>query len=63
MLRTAYETAYRPSFTDDASVVEAAGYRVALSEGDSRNIKITAPADLIIAEALLRAEENATKIR
>lgn len=55
LLRDAYAKA--PSdegFTDDASVMEAAGYRnLRLVEGDSDNIKITNPHDLAIAEAIL----------
>lgn len=39
-------------FTDDASVVEAAGHTLHFFEGDRKNIKITTPADLLIAEAL-----------
>ncbi|MDE6394947.1 MAG: 2-C-methyl-D-erythritol 4-phosphate cytidylyltransferase, partial [Duncaniella sp.] len=36
-----------PTFTDDASVVEAAGYGpLALVEGDVANIKVTNPGDL-----------------
>ncbi|ASS76949.1 2-C-methyl-D-erythritol 4-phosphate cytidylyltransferase [Tumebacillus algifaecis] len=38
--------------TDDASLVEWAGYPVLLIEGNYTNIKITTPDDLIIAEAL-----------
>ena len=40
--------------TDDASLVEAAGGKVVLVEGDARNLKITTPLDLSIAEALCR---------
>ena len=39
--------------TDDATLVEAAGGTVALVAGDSRNLKITKPHDLAVAEALL----------
>jgi 2-C-methyl-D-erythritol 4-phosphate cytidylyltransferase len=39
-------------FTDDASVVEAAGYALHFFEGERLNIKITTPHDLITAEAL-----------
>ena len=54
MLKIAYELPYRPSFTDDASVMEAAGFvNLAVCEGDVNNIKITNPRDLTIAEALL----------
>lgn len=44
----------RPDFTDDASVMEAAGFsRLLLSEGDTRNIKVTNPGDMAIAEMYL----------
>lgn len=51
------------SFTDDASVAEAAGYAVGTFDGDYRNIKITNPADIVIAELfskMIADEENAT---
>ena len=38
--------------TDDATVVDDL-CRVALVEGDYRNLKITTPEDLLLAEALL----------
>lgn len=44
------------SFTDDASVMEAAGFTVKAIIGSSKNIKITTPDDLIIAEALLKGD-------
>jgi 2-C-methyl-D-erythritol 4-phosphate cytidylyltransferase len=40
--------------TDDAALVEKAGFKVKLYAGDERNIKITTPNDLAIAEALLK---------
>ena len=54
-LREAYEkaTETRILVTDDASLVEAAGYPVHIVEGDDRNIKITSPLDLKIAEVLI----------
>ncbi|WMN05964.1 2-C-methyl-D-erythritol 4-phosphate cytidylyltransferase [Marivirga arenosa] len=53
LLKSAYNTEFKNHFTDDASVVEAYGKDVSLIEGDYRNIKITTPEDLVIAEALL----------
>ena len=53
ILKQAYWQDYSESFTDDASVVEAAGYAVALVSGSRNNIKITTPSDLVIAETLL----------
>ena len=53
LLKAAYEQPYTPLFTDDASVVEAMGVPVALTEGNRENIKITTPFDLKVASALL----------
>jgi 2-C-methyl-D-erythritol 4-phosphate cytidylyltransferase len=39
--------------TDDAALVERGGGRVRIVNGDYRNIKITTPEDLILAEAFL----------
>lgn len=43
--------------TDDCSICEAAGFPVYIVEGSYRNLKITTPEDVIMAEALL-AREN-----
>src|SRR5467141_4727909 len=40
--------------TDEAGAVEALGYKPKLVEGSTRNLKITFPSDLKIAEGLLR---------
>ena len=40
--------------TDDASLVEAAGGRVVVVDGDPANVKITTPIDLALAEVLCR---------
>ena len=53
VLKTAYRQPFRPSFTDDASVVEAAGYPVKLVPGERFNIKVTTPDDLSLAASLL----------
>ena len=44
--------------TDDATLVEAAGGTVTMVAGDSRNLKITEPHDLALAEVLLSAGEG-----
>jgi 2-C-methyl-D-erythritol 4-phosphate cytidylyltransferase len=54
VLRKAYEQEYCNDFTDDASVVESAGYKVSLVQGNVENIKVTTPADLIFAEAIIK---------
>lgn len=53
LLKRSYGQPYCDAFTDDASVVEAAGHSVTLVEGNRENIKITTPFDLAIAETLL----------
>ncbi len=53
LILPAYQTPYREVFTDDASVLEAAGHKIHLVEGEVNNIKITTPLDLAIAEKLL----------
>lgn len=54
VLLKAYEQEYQASFTDDASLLEAMGIQPHLTAGDPRNIKITLPTDISIAEALFR---------
>ena len=54
MLKKAYLQEFRTSFTDDASVVEHAGVAIHLVEGDPKNIKITYPEDLALAEVFLK---------
>ncbi|HWS99040.1 MAG TPA: 2-C-methyl-D-erythritol 4-phosphate cytidylyltransferase [Pyrinomonadaceae bacterium] len=55
LLRRAYEQ--RPELvsaaTDDSSLVEALGAIVSIVEGDARNIKITRPEDIALAEIIL----------
>jgi 2-C-methyl-D-erythritol 4-phosphate cytidylyltransferase len=53
-LKKAYEQPYRNGFTDDASVVEMAGYEIQLIEGERENLKITYPIDLELASLLLQ---------
>jgi 2-C-methyl-D-erythritol 4-phosphate cytidylyltransferase len=54
ILKKAYEQSYQDVFTDDASVVEAAGFEITLVEGHRENIKITTPQDLLLAEQLVK---------
>ncbi len=53
MLIKAYDQEYHNDFTDDASVVEKFGVEIRLIEGDTRNLKITYPEDILIAETYL----------
>ena len=56
-LRGARPAPRRPSFTDDAAVVRAAGVPVATVAGDERAAKITVAHDLALAELQVRARE------
>ena len=53
LLKEAYNaTVSSENFTDDASVFEASKGEVTLIKGDYKNLKITTPEDLVIAQAL-----------
>ena len=41
-------------FTDDTSIMEAAGHKIKCVEGSYKNIKITTPEDVAIAESYLK---------
>jgi len=51
IITRAYQEA-KGEVTDDAALVEQAGYKVKLYMGSYDNIKITTPQDLLVAEAL-----------
>lgn len=57
LLREAHAAARRDGVlgTDDAALVERLGFPVRLVPGDRRNLKITTPDDLILAEAIFAA--------
>jgi 2-C-methyl-D-erythritol 4-phosphate cytidylyltransferase len=44
--------------TDDASLVEEAGGRVAIVEGEKNNVKLTSPEDVVLAEAILMSRSG-----
>ncbi len=52
-IKAAYGQAFSTSFTDDASVAKAYGIPLSYIGGERRNIKITAPEDLELAELFL----------
>lgn len=54
VLHDAYTQPFSPAFTDDASVVEAAGGCIALVDGERANIKLTTPEDMAYAEWMLQ---------
>jgi 2-C-methyl-D-erythritol 4-phosphate cytidylyltransferase len=54
ILKKAFLQPFQDSFTDDASVIEADGIVVHLSNGIDENIKITTPAQLQMAEWMMK---------
>jgi 2-C-methyl-D-erythritol 4-phosphate cytidylyltransferase len=58
ILLPAFQTAYQPSFTDEATVVEYHGNKVRLIPGEDLNIKITVPADLEFARLVIGKQLN-----
>ncbi|OPY87106.1 MAG: 2-C-methyl-D-erythritol 4-phosphate cytidylyltransferase [Syntrophus sp. PtaU1.Bin208] len=60
ILQEAYRRAAEDGFhgTDDASLVEHLGNPVKMIRGNYRNIKITTPDDLVLAEAFLKEDEG-----
>lgn len=57
IIKAAFEQEYEESFTDEASVVERLGVKIHLIDGESTNIKITHPIDVLIAEKILEERE------
>lgn len=57
ILVEAYRAGGGKTATDDASLVERLGIRVAIVRGEYTNIKITTPEDLVIAEVLLKMRD------
>ena len=58
ILKECYKKPYSPEFTDDASVVESCGYKVATAPGSKFNIKLTTPEDLVMARIFLSLTEE-----
>jgi len=57
ILKKAYDT-FKSRVTDDAGIVELAGYKVKLYPGEYENIKVTTPEDLLLAEMIARKRVN-----
>ena len=60
-LKTAFESLQDHCITDDAAVMEQAGHTPLMVSGDPRNIKITQPHDLLLAELFLPAVQQANR--
>jgi 2-C-methyl-D-erythritol 4-phosphate cytidylyltransferase len=54
-LLQAYQTEFKNTFTDDASVFEILGEDIFIAEGDYANLKITSPDDLELAKMRLKS--------
>jgi 2-C-methyl-D-erythritol 4-phosphate cytidylyltransferase len=56
LLRQAYQAVdvLDPELTDESSLVERLGVKIAIVEGNGHNIKITRPEDILIGEAILK---------
>jgi 2-C-methyl-D-erythritol 4-phosphate cytidylyltransferase len=59
VLKSAFDEATADGFigTDEASLVERSGHEVAVVMGSPRNIKITSPGDMELAEFYLRSQK------
>jgi len=53
LLLLAFDQEYNEVFTDEAGVVEKMGVKINLVEGETTNIKVTRPIDLLIAGKIL----------
>lgn len=60
VIKKAFDEASTDGFlgTDEASLVERSGHKVAVVMGSPRNIKITAPADMELAEFYLKSADR-----
>lgn len=56
ILLPAFAIDYKDQFTDEATVAEAYGIKVTLVEGETNNIKITTPDDMLLAEHILNTQ-------
>jgi 2-C-methyl-D-erythritol 4-phosphate cytidylyltransferase len=65
LIKRAFDSAAADGFigTDEASLVERLGESVWVVMGSTRNIKITTPADLKLAEFLMAQVHGSTKNR
>ena len=63
LLKEGFERAHAENFyaTDESCLVERLGHAVTVLRGSETNIKITKPADLPLAELLIRQEQSAAK--
>ena len=53
LIKAAYNQTYNKTFTDDASVLEATGTKINIVAGNTENIKLSNPIDLVIGKSIL----------
>lgn len=58
LIKNAFLQPFNTSFTDDASVLEQTGTTIVLVDGNRENIKVTEKFDLVVAEAVLKQNNN-----
>lgn len=54
LIKKAYQTSFKPSYTDDATVAENDGVLIKLIQGEDSNIKVTTSIDMDVASFLLK---------
>lgn len=60
-LKRAYTQPFQCLFTDDAAVMQSAGFPIHVTSGRHENIKITYPEDVILATALINLRNTSGK--
>ncbi len=54
IIEKAYEIPFHMAITDDASLIEEAGFTIEITEGNEENIKVTTPFDLQIINLFIK---------
>jgi 2-C-methyl-D-erythritol 4-phosphate cytidylyltransferase len=54
IIEKAYNIPFHSAITDDASLVEEAGFKIEITEGNEENIKVTTPFDLQIINLFIK---------
>ncbi len=57
-IKKCYKIHWKAIFTDDASVAEHGGVSIRMVEGEKQNIKITTPADIMVAQSILSSRRQ-----
>jgi 2-C-methyl-D-erythritol 4-phosphate cytidylyltransferase len=58
VLKKAFDSADRTDYSDDATVVEEYGQKIAMVDGNVENIKITTPVDLELAQLIIARQSK-----